>query len=184
MKKISLSTLLLFPLLCAATGIYGSLASKETKAAIPGVVVILCDTLNSPISSVITNIDGAFGFDLTDSGQYNLLIMEGKEISQQITNIPFEKKEPITINFLVSSNKNNSQNGNMRSAKALEKTPSKTVLGQLNGKNGYFTDGKGELKSITSGGNITYIIDGQVSSYQAARNLVPGSIEQAEIKAR
>ncbi len=185
MKNWMVLLFTLFTLNGLANGIFGSITHKESKKPIAGATVVLSNQANAPLVAVITNENGEFGFDLKDKGNFIISIYNKDVVTQQLTDIDFDGQEAINLKFLMGeTQKSVAASSTAVRAKRLEKSASNKVLNQGAYKNGYYTDGRGNLRSSVSGGNITYIIDGQVSSSQSAKFLVPGSIESIDYKTK
>lgn len=189
MKKILLSTTILFASYCSFAqteqGIFGRFKDQNSDAPIAGVTVVLMDSMQAPIATIVTNTNGDYGFTIEQPGKYSLQYEMGAIKSQIITGIVVSNEQQEVLNFVVknSANPNEAKVAPLSSNATITKDeieamPQSNQPEALRNRSRFYKEGQ-TIKSISSGAPNTYFIDGQ--RINVAPSLVPGSLDQINI---
>jgi hypothetical protein len=184
MKTLSISSLLFFmmmPLAYCGGGIYGQI-SNDKKLPYANIEVQLLDSAKQILATVITNIDGQYGFDISEDGVYGLLVKLDEENGQYLSDIVLKDSLQLTYNFIMSDTKKYGlKDFNVLKHQQLERMASTDLTSQVANQSNMKVGQNNTLLSGTDGRPVKMIIDGQVMSDGNMTQFVPGSVNDVQI---
>jgi hypothetical protein len=167
-----------------ASGIYG-IISNEKKLPVANIQLIVYDSLENQVASILTNNLGQYGFDLPKANNYALQIINGTDSSQLLTSINIDSALEYVLNFQIATkiDSRNSLIGEkyVKTSKQIEKMPSTDIKDAL-ATTGAFTNQKpGAFRTATlPTSDVKYILDGQIL-LSGNINLPVGSLNSVQV---
>jgi hypothetical protein len=166
------------------SGIFG-IISNEKKLPISNVQLIIFDSVQLPIATVLTNAQGQYGFDLPIAQNYAMQIINGTDSSQIMTGINIDSALEYVLNFQLNTAPQKQANlmGDkyVKTSKQIEKMPSTDINSVLASTGAFTNDKPGTLRTTSlPTSNVKYIVDGQVL-FGSNINLPVGTLNSVQV---
>jgi Carboxypeptidase regulatory-like domain len=171
----------------AGSGIFGKI-TNATSDPISNALVMVYDSSYNLLTSIYTNTNGDYGFNLPMATNYILQIANNDDTTQYISGIVVENVKPTVLNFAMTnkiSNVRKSMLGNnyLKTSAAIERMPSTDINSAVVNTGAFKTSAEGGvLRTVglpTS--NVQYIIDGQIVPTGSAVKFTPGAVNSIEV---
>jgi Carboxypeptidase regulatory-like domain len=188
MKKL-LTALLIVNSFCAqaGSGIFGKITNASANP-ISNALVMVYDSNYTMLTSIYTNTNGDYGFNLPIATNYILQIANNSDSTQYITGINVADKKPTVLNFTMANKISNVKksmltNNYLKTSTAIERMPSTDISNVATSTGAFKTSIEGGgLRTVgLSTSNVQYIIDGQIVPTGGAVKFTPGAVNSVEI---